>query len=70
MGYQVGQKVVLERTPIYAGSGNGTYKQTTREISKVSECGSVQFKGQRNYEWFRSNSDFLETKTLRYRVIG
>lgn len=69
--FTIGQKVVLERTPIYASSHGGTLRQYTKEIAKVHETGAVQFKGQRNYKWFALTNDgeFLETKTIRYRII-
>lgn len=72
MSYQVGQKITVERLQIYAGSGSDSLRQYSKTISRVddNEYGLfVQFKGQRNYHWFRATNDILATRALKYRVI-
>jgi hypothetical protein len=71
--FKVGDKVELERTPIYASTNGSTYRQSTKEIARVHEAtGAVQFKGQKNYQWFSvsHNGEYLETRKVRYRIIG
>lgn len=72
--YEIGQKLNLERNPIYADNMNGAkLQETTREISKVMEIDEdrtgIQFKGSKVWFQIYNGSEWLSSMKIKYRII-
>jgi len=75
MNFTPGQKLNLERNPIYNGSvTNAKLQETTREIARVEyhDNGriSLKFKGSKLWYSTRESSEWIQSKNMKYRNLN